>query len=281
MQIFRAAIAATVLIASVCAADAQPSTPSSWNGFYAGMNGGYGWNGRSSTFSPNDPASAVLFPNSPVAGVFGTPSPAADFNVKGGTLGAQIGWNWQFAPRFLAGLEADFNVGSVEGTGKSNSTLQFLTSQTPLVGATSEDLKQLGTIRGRFGFLVTDDVLLFGTGGFAYGRLQHESTFLRVSPGLLGISVDGYGYDCVNGAPCFSASKRTTETGWTAGGGAEWRLFSALRFKLEYSYVNLGAKPSYNILATIPTRPLGSSILVRNTGDFEFHFVRAGLNLAF
>src|SRR5258706_16461043 len=61
-----------------------------WSGFYAGVNGGYGWNANSFATVP---------------GLLG------DLNPSGGFGGGQIGYNWQGVfghPALVLGIEADF-----------------------------------------------------------------------------------------------------------------------------------------------------------------------------
>src|SRR5712672_186759 len=60
-----------------------------WTGFYAGVNGGYGWNANSFATVP---------------GFLG------DLNPSGGFGGGQIGYNWQGVlghPALVLGIEAD------------------------------------------------------------------------------------------------------------------------------------------------------------------------------
>src|SRR5258708_7688363 len=61
-----------------------------WTGFYAGVNGGYGWNANSFATDP---------------GFLG------ELNPSGGFGGGQIGYNWQGVfghPQLVLGVEADF-----------------------------------------------------------------------------------------------------------------------------------------------------------------------------
>lgn len=69
--------------------------PFSWTGFYTGINGGYAW-GHSSW---SDPA-------------VGTDS--GNFNISGGLVGGQLGYNWQTGPVVL-GIETDADWMSVKG----------------------------------------------------------------------------------------------------------------------------------------------------------------------
>src|SRR5665213_4299792 len=70
--------------------------PFSWTGFYAGINGGYGW-GRSSWSDPTLGAGS------------GT------FNTSGGLLGGQLGYNWQTGPIVL-GVETDADWTNIKGS---------------------------------------------------------------------------------------------------------------------------------------------------------------------
>jgi outer membrane immunogenic protein len=109
-----------------------------WSGLYAGVNGGYGWNGVSNL----DP---------------GAPDPSGGFG------GGQIGYNWQgvWHPNLVLGIEADF-----QGSGISDKDF---------AGDKSE-LNWFGTVRGRIGYAF-DRTLIYGTGGFAYGNIKNTGTF--------------------------------------------------------------------------------------------------------
>ena len=71
-----------------------------------------------------------------------------------------------------------------------------------------------GTARGRAGLLVTPTIMLYGTGGLAYGRTSFTD-YISVST-TTGIS----------GATAISSSK--TRVGWTAGAGVEGALLEQL-----------------------------------------------------
>jgi outer membrane immunogenic protein len=95
----------------------------------------------------------------------------------------------------------------------------------------SKSMDYFGTVRGRIGFLATPTLLVYGTGGLAYGGI-HSST-------LIG--------QAITGAPAvpniYSAfgSVSNTRVGWTAGGGVEWLFLPNWSIKLEYLYYDLGS----------------------------------------
>jgi opacity protein-like surface antigen len=72
--------------------------------------------------------------------------------------GFQTGYNKQFGT-FVLGAESDLNLTSIDKS----------------VGVVTLKLPWFGTTRARAGFLINPSLLLYGTGGVAYGRLE-EST---------------------------------------------------------------------------------------------------------
>ena len=91
----------------------------------------------------------------------------------------------------------------------------------------------IGTVRGRLGYLVTPELLLYGTGGLAYGaynfnirRTQLDSVVFPTNNGACpGVP----GYSCNGLTPIIvglgSVSSSSTLVGYSVGGGAEWMLF--------------------------------------------------------
>jgi len=109
-----------------------------WSGFYAGVNGGYGWGNVSS-----DPT-----------GVGGS----TDTNSGGWALGAQAGYNVDFGG-FVVGAEADLqwaNIGFSEDFG-------------PAIGTSETTIDGFATVRGRAGASF-GQVMPYFTGGFAVAR---------------------------------------------------------------------------------------------------------------
>jgi outer membrane immunogenic protein len=264
-----------------------PPAVYSWTGFYVGANGGYGWKDPTVTFTPND-ANAQGFT---CGGAFGgTCAPPASFGINGGFGGLQAGYNWQLGRQWVAGLETDFDWSDIKGTGTSN----FFLGGTPPKSSNfsvSQDVKWFGTVRGRLGYLPTDHLSIYATGGFAYGRID-ENVALNSVAGANGTAITpsaGFGFVCASGANCFLGNSSRTGTGWTAGGGAEYVLWNNISVKAEYLFVNLGSGDNVNVVALLPSTAavcaaVGGCARTSFTAGFsrtEFHTVRGGLNWKF
>lgn len=127
---------------------------------------------------------------------------------SGGFIGAQIGYDWQI-DSFVIGAVADIAATNIKA------------SLSPVLGgiafsATSR-LDYFGTVRARLGY-AWDRVLIYGHGGFAYGRASQDVA--------------------VAGVPIFSGSQ--AKTGWTIGAGVEFAAFDNVSVGLEYGFLDLG-----------------------------------------
>ena len=191
-----------------------------WTGCYVGANVGYSW-GR---------ARGDI--NSSTFGGLGFPNPfSVSLNPDGVIGGGQIGCNRQFDNRWVLGLEADFQ-GSA-GKDSRNFSNPFVIGEGGVVNQTIEaKIQWFGTVRGRAGFLISPTLMLYGTGGLAYGKTSISDNLSAV------INTPG---GPISLASTISASQ--TRVGWTLGAGVEGVLFDWKNWtwKIEYLYVDLGS----------------------------------------
>jgi len=191
-----------------------PAAPTSWTGFYGGLNLGGGWaaNGQNSILPYADPALPIGAGN-----FFLLPGGGDTANNTGGVVGGgQVGYNFQFRPSILVGAEADIQGTSLTGGNAGNNIALYPSPVTPgdvlIPLATGNggrlSLPWFGTVRGRAGWLATSTVLVYGTAGFAYGEVSSDNL-------------------------------SNTRTGWTAGGGVEWMFAPNWSAKLEYLFMDL------------------------------------------
>ena len=145
--------------------------------------------------------------------------PYIDFPIRfdsssGAVGGLMLGYMGQNGP-VVGALEADIGATSV------SESSAFSTFGVTVTGRTQLDW--FGTIRGRAGYLVTPDVLLYGAGGFAFGRVSDRITV--TAPGAaLTLEEDNWHW------------------GWTIGAGIEAALAPNWLVRAEYLYYDLGKK---------------------------------------
>jgi outer membrane immunogenic protein len=258
---------------------APPPAPS-WSGFYVGLNAGYAVGHRNVDFLPNDGSAFLLTCG---AQGFGCP-PSRAFDISGGLGGVQVGYNWQFAPTALVGIEADFDWARIRGGGTSTFNWGGLGgAPSPAVFDAAQNVKWFGTVRARLGWLPTSNFLLYATAGLAYGRVDEFVGFTAAGNVLGGGGGPGLFCSQLAGAVivpnCAAGGTSRTATGWTAGGGFEFALGHNVSVKTEYLYVNLGGGD------TVLLGSAGFGGLIPPSTPFaapysrtDFHVARVGVN---
>src|SRR5262245_32544089 len=121
------------------------AAPYNWTGSYVGGNIGYGW-----VSDPIELAQFAVFP--------GVPFSLAD-NPRGVIGGIQYGTNWQFN-RFVLGWDSDSSFTNI----KSSQTVFTAPGGIATTTSAEQKLDWLSTTRGRVGYLIFDNLLLYGTG---------------------------------------------------------------------------------------------------------------------
>ncbi len=238
-----------------------------WAGAYLGFNGGYGIGKSDTGTSFIDAAS-------------GNPLLATETSSKlrGGTFGAQAGYNWTAGP-WLAGIESDLQYSDQRA--KLTSVCPGAICNPALIGmiadpsviATFEDgqkLEWFATLRARLGAIVTPDALVYATGGLAVGEIMTAGTIFGFGPG-----VDEAGNPAINP---FNAilDNHKTKAGWALGGGIETRLGGNWTGKIEYLHLDFGtvSTAASNLLNSTPVAVFFNSRITDR-------IVRAGVNYKF
>ncbi|MDO8980621.1 MAG: outer membrane beta-barrel protein [Afipia sp.] len=257
---------------------AAPAPVSNWSGWYAGLNVGGGWGKTDVGYAPNDALMAFTFsaPN------FFPISANGDRNRSSGALGGiQVGYNYQFASRLVAGFEADFQGAGIDGSG----TTSYLAGQVSTTA--SQSIDYFGTVRARLGYLASDRLLIYATGGFAYAHLNNVASTSTVpnsgfAGGLLGPNGVPYTFACgsINAAPdlCFSGASNGITPGWTVGGGLEYALGQKWSVKGEYLFAHFKETVNAVAITSVPgTTPASYSANFTT----NLNIVRIGLNYKF
>lgn len=142
-----------------------------------------------------------------------------------GTL--QIGYDRLIGDRILIGAFADFDF-YVDADNAFSSYEKYGKSHTWVDG--DFDLKNVWSVGGRLGFLVTPRVLLYGVGGYTEARVD-------------GAASATFKWD---GNPATTVSMELPDElkGYFIGGGAELKIQKNLSLKLEYRYSHYGSESS-------------------------------------
>jgi outer membrane immunogenic protein len=201
-----------------------------WTGFYVGLSGGGRWSKVTWTTLSVTPAPGI--PPDP------TTTPAY-FDSSTGTVGGYFGYDWQFAPRWVWGLQADFDWGN---GGKRNGGVPGTFGSGVLAppAAAAFDSSWVterwdASVRARVGFLVAAPWLIYGTLGVSMQSIE------------VGASCAGPAAPaswCTNPGPPASLPRyeptHYARTGFTYGIGTEAALSHSLFARLEYRYTYYG-----------------------------------------
>lgn len=223
-------VALLALAAPAAAADLGPRTYTkapvyapapmyNWTGFYIGAHIGGAWNADNS---------------------FG----AAGFNSddRGHFMGGgQIGADYQFAPNWLIGIEA--NISALSGDANAWTNGAFIATR-------GNDY--LGSVTGRLGY-VFGPAVVYAKGG-------------------LGFTDTTYGLTTAAGVAVPFTNASNKDTGYTVGGGLEYMFAPNWSAKAEYQYFNFDNGQQFISAAAFPT---GVAI------DHEFHTFKVGVNYRF
>lgn len=238
-----------LLLVAAVPAEAQDGN---WNGFYAGVNAGGTWGDADTNTSCLDNQFGGAFCTAIAA------EGALPFNMSndlnGFIGGVQAGYNVQRG-LMVFGVEADIAWTSIDSnTSNSNgATASFL----PSVTTASQELNWLGTVRGRLGYAVHGNMLLYATGGLAYGNVDNS-----------------YSHVFTNGDYA-RASQSKTKAGWTVGGGGEYG-FGRWSLKGEYLYYDLGDETLS--AQAIDANGFRNNLYLDSEYETKGHIVRVGLN---
>lgn len=206
------------------------TTPMSWSGIYIFGTMGYGWRDESTSIVGNNALSTTLLNNGSVPG-------SANTRPSGALLGGGVGVDWQFAPRFVAGLVGDWSWANIKD---NNTALGNLVNR-----SVDEKITSFGTLRARLGYLVDPKVLIYATGGVAWANV-------RTTVGTSGNVCGGF-------ITCSSGANSETKWGAVAGGGLEFRLTQHWSLSAEALYGWLGTQNT-TLTGSVGPNPLNYTL---------------------
>ena len=230
-------------LATTKAPPAPLPPPAMWKGFYIGLNAGGLWsNSGSAQISTYPIATQLTNPANPQNAIFATSlnGPLNIGSTNGFIGGGQVGYNWQpglMNNNLIFGFEADIQGVVVTGS-KSRVVNNIWPVAAPTGGSLWNNLDAngnmnfFGTVRGRVGYLVNPTLLVYGTGGLAYGGVSASVNLTQYVFNAAG-AANQLATGNVNGS--------NVQVGWTGGGGVEWMFMQNWSAKVEYLYYDLGS----------------------------------------
>jgi outer membrane immunogenic protein len=264
MRALFAALGTIFLTSSAMAADlpvkAPPPLPAAplptWTGFYIGGDIGGLWaHNGSGVWTPLEVFPFGEFPN------------VGTLETNGALFGGvHAGYNWQFAPTWVAGVEADWSWTNA----KASFTQPWVNTVTGVrpnaLASVSLSEDWITTLRARIGYLVTPAALVYFTGGAAWAKFD-------------------YAGNSHNELSTFVAQSQFSETkpGYVLGVGFEYAFWNNWSARAEYMYYhfNTGAavSPVVDSTGNFTTPDFFSSF--QWAGVTTINAVRAGVSYRF
>jgi outer membrane immunogenic protein len=249
-------IAVAGLIGTPAFAQAPPPAPVyNWTGWYAGVNAGASMGDANTDFNVSPLSCGGTC-------VWTFAHSFSDRNYPDGFMGGGgIGYNYQFSPLIVVGLEAD-----IQGALERDSLTLTHSFNDFSAEASNQDVTNyttqidwFGTVRARLGYVWGNgQVLSYVTGGLAYGEVKINGTntaSFACFPGACGPLGAA-------GSVTQAFSQSHVNTGWVLGYGTEgaidfWGAHN-WTWKIESLYMDLGHLDSTGVTTGVSTNCLPS-----------------------
>lgn len=248
-----AAIACAPCMSGSAAESAHDSRPPvfTWRGFHVGFTfgGGFGVGSGLPGFRTGEALRPDAFWSLPLA------------NTGGVLGGVQAGYDYAFG-NIVVGAEADWQAAGLSGGSRAIST-----RPEPRASLNSRRaIDWFGTLRGRVGYSVLPQLLVYATGGLAYGGGANLFTYADAE------RREG------------ESLQNPTRLGFAVGGGLEWAFRPDWSAKLEYLYVDLGRAPGHIARLEHEEEEEEAALPAFATlagAPNRLHAIRAGINYRF
>jgi outer membrane immunogenic protein len=215
---------------------APPVMVYNWTGCYIGGNVGGAWARIRET--------SVSVGGVPFVSDFGS---SESSSVIGG---AQIGCDYQFAGKFVVGIQGMFDF--------TDSRSRHVLPAFPTFYDETRT-RDVFTVTGRVGYLFAPQVLAYVKGGGAWARVDTTRFSTVPAPTIVSESATGQ-----------------NRQGWTVGGGVEWMFAPGWSVFGEYNYMDFGRKNVGYV-----TGPLAVGIPSVVSTRFEVQQALVGVNYKF
>jgi len=200
MRLSLAGLALCAFAAGPAAAQGRP-----WYGCYAGLDAGYAWGRDSNSESVSATGAASPY------------SPGSAANPNGMVAGGYLGCNYQTG-NLVMGVEGDGEWANLNGYAAYNNTQAPPDEYNP-------NITSQGSVRGRMGIALNNNMLLYGTAGVAFANVKEHYV--------------------LNSGTTQTNDISSGLTGWTAGVGMEYAFNRNLLGRVEYRYAGFDDLTTY------------------------------------
>jgi opacity protein-like surface antigen len=219
-----------------------------WEGAHIGLNAG-------AFMSANGVSTMSWFP----PGLITTGIPTSlSMSQTGAMMGAQGGFARQWGG-FVLGAEADYDF---TGASAGSKSISGVYSGTDFTVTQKQALQSLGTVRANVGYAPIDDLLIYATGGLAFGQ-THLSSDLQFDTGV-----------------AYAGNSNNTAVGFTLGGGVEYAFDPNWSIGAQFLYYDLGRSTVVGT-PSVAFPPTEVSPESDTTADFKGYTLRLTLNYEF
>jgi outer membrane immunogenic protein len=171
-----------------------PAPVSTWTGCYIGGNAGYGWANETYGASPEGELN--------------------NFNPGGAAVGGQFGCDYQFANKWVIGIQGMGDWSNLNGSGT-----ELPPFEAPNTWLDTARVNWFATFTARVGYAIQPTTLLYVKGGAAFDSTHYTDALV------------------VGGQ--FSSAD-VARAGWTVGGGVEYMFAPSWSVFIEYDYADFG-----------------------------------------
>jgi len=245
-----------------------------WSGTYAGLVVGIGI-GHSSLNNAIDCSFAGFLcdpTHYPENGALLSATASGSKTDAAFTGGIVAGYNWRL-DRAVYGIEADVSYLHLRLTssGRASSLNPGLNNggapPVPVVAAvgTTAGMDWLATFRGRAGYLVMPDLLVFATGGLALANQSASYSY-----------VDNWIF---NGGAAGSSRTSQLAAGYAAGAGIDWIVSRNWTLRAEYLHAGFGTQRTSGFIYVLQAPPAKSPYT--SSADLTADLIRTGLTYKF
>jgi outer membrane immunogenic protein len=177
-------------------------------------------------------------------GRFELNTPAGEFSRSGSGFagGGQVGCDYQFAGGWVIGFRNMF-----DGTSNSRErTVTVVTAAGTVTGNSEISNRWFDALTGRIGYSWQPNSLLYFQGGAVWSRVEADLTLTA-------------------GAAVAAASWSDTKTGWTIGGGWEYRFSPQWSVFIEGNYYDFGTRDRFVVTPNIAACAAGCAFSAKTT----------------